>query len=177
MLICLGERGSLLVRHTNTVTCSAVYIWSHSGPAYWKLFICGDTGEADPPHMFSLTCRCQHVTYFSEVFCFDVSFICISLILSSPRLFLRPRISTSPRPLGAVGPIQGPWFGSVPDPAACADRPSANLLLISCRDEAIAFFFSFFLSAHLIGPMTHYLHTLNFSAAVISCAHLDKHQL
>lgn len=106
MLICLGERGSLLVRHTNTVTCSAVYIWSHSGPAYWKLFICGDTGEADPPHMFSLTCRCQHVTYFPEVFCFDVSFICISLILSSPRLFLRPCVSTSPRPLGAVGPIQ-----------------------------------------------------------------------
>ena len=37
--------------------------------------------------------------------------------------------------------------------------------------------FFFFLSAHLIGPMTHYLHTLNFSAAVISFAHLDKHQL
>lgn len=32
-------------------------------------------------------------------------------------------------------------------------------------------------SAYRIWRMTHYLHTLNFSAAVISFAHLDQHQL
>lgn len=64
---------------------------------------------------------------------------CFSFLLPSPSL----HIYVSPASGCSRADID-PWFGSVPDPAACADQPSANLLLISCRDEAIAFFFLFF---------------------------------
>lgn len=43
-------------------------------------------------------------------------------------------------PLGAVRANIDLWFGGVPDPPACTARPSANLLLISWKDEAIALF-------------------------------------
>lgn len=50
------EKRSLQVHYTNTVTCSVLYIWSHSKLAYWKLFITSDRRETDMSHMFSLSC-------------------------------------------------------------------------------------------------------------------------
>lgn len=42
------------------------------------------------------------------------------------------------QPAGAVRANTDQPFGPIPNPPACADRPSTNLLLISWRDEAIA---------------------------------------
>lgn len=113
-------------------------------------------------HMFSLKCHkqpsnsailrglCPFIpTIFQIFFVFPSvispvsfpSFLCL-FHLSFSHLFLLPIPSVSAyahlQPAGAVRANTDQPFGPIPNPPACADRPSTNLLLISWRDEVIA---------------------------------------
>lgn len=184
----MSERADLSGVHcANTVTCSVLYIWSHSEPAYWKLFITSDGGETDMSHVFSLMC-CKQTSYFEifwglsqdlqELFCLYsvLSTECLTFILLPVFSSVSPSRSHSVfayvclRPPGAFRANTDQRFGPVPyPPPACADRPNANLLLISCRDEAIALFLRIACDDWSL------ISTRSISA--LQWSHLDKHQL
>lgn len=131
-------------------------------------------------HMFPLkhpTFKCSEDAFyrFSDLYLsFFLSFFHLSEYFLFSSISISLPVSAHARlwPPGAVGAVLDLRSGPIPDPPACVDRLSANLLLISWRDEAIARF-----PSYRIWRMTHYLHTLNFRAAVISFEHLEKHQL
>lgn len=111
-------------------------------------------------HMFSLKCHkqpsnsailrglCPFIpTIFQIFFCFSINyFTCIFSIISLSFPFIlfssvspsHPLCLLHLQPAGAVRANTDQPFGPIPNPPACADRLSTNLLLISWRDEVIA---------------------------------------
>lgn len=128
-----------------TVTCSVLYIWTHSKPAYWKLFM-----KTDMSQKLSFVATYFEIVYMS--YCSFAKFICVIFLISCISLFpfslfcmffriyfslVFPPLSLHMYGFGPrLGATRPPWFGPAPDQPACADRPCADLLLISRRDEA-----------------------------------------
>lgn len=165
-------RGSFQFYYTNTVTCSVLYIWSHSKCAYWKLFITWDKGEIDMSHM-CVPCgdRCLILEVFLRL-CLVMFFIfllpaflshslTVSVLLGISALNHFPPCLCTCFPLRGLVPFhiyQHVLTGWVP----------------TCFSSAAEM--KWLLPSH-IWRVEYYLYMLNFSAAVISFVHLDKNQL
>lgn len=175
------ESRSLWVHCANTVTCSVLYIWSHSEPAYWKLFITSDGGETDISHMFSLMC-CKQTSYFeifwgssqdlqelsffllsafswmSYIHSFPPFLICFSFPVLLCLCICMPSASRCIQ--GQYRPAVWSCSRSTTSMRWPAQRQPASHQPQRWSDCAV--------SAYCVWWMKPYLHMLNFSAAVIS---------
>lgn len=158
------ERGSLQLYCSNTVTCSFLYIWSHSKHAYWKLFITSDKRNWYVAHVSTVLRQKSYQVFENISLNLHLLFPTISFSLSCISLCM-PLTSVQSKPIYCRPVV---WshsrFTSMCWPAEC--QPASHQLkrLSDCS-----------FSAYRIWRMTHYLCMLNFSAALISFVNPDKH--
>lgn len=194
-------------RSSLTLQTLAMYIWTHSKCAYWKLFITRDRGETDMSHMSSLSCAATNILLFSFSGCF---FLFVIYKITFLNLYQRCSFTWISRPFHVFSisqflNISFSWvflfvlcfFHSplslhmyIPLPLG-AVRANIDLWFgpspdpPACTDwlGANLLLISWrdeviaLFSAYCAWWMPSYLYMLNFNAAVISFVYLDKHQM
>lgn len=93
---------------TTQIIRSVLYIWTHSKPAYWNLFITNHTGEIDMSHMLPLLYRSKHLIlkfFVKEWFFCGVQGSCLSLCA-----YCLPLASFQSLPLISISPPKPVFF-------------------------------------------------------------------